>query len=79
MDMSQAYISAVTSNMPHATRVFDYFHVIKLMNEKLTELRRDLYREATDLLQKDVLKGSRWLLLKIQKIFGTTAMSGFVS
>ena len=34
------------------------------MNEKLTELRRDLYREATDLLQKDVLKGSRWLLLK---------------
>jgi len=64
MDMSQAYISAVRSNLPHATIVFDHFHVIKLMNEKLTELRRDLYREATDLLQKDVLKGSRWLLLK---------------
>lgn len=64
MDMSQAYISAVRSNLPHATIVFDHFHVIKLMNEKLTDLRRDLYREATDLLQKDVLKGSRWLLLK---------------
>jgi transposase len=64
MDMSQAYITAVRSNLPHATIVFDHFHVIKLMNEKLTELRRDLYREATDLLQKDVLKGSRWLLLK---------------
>jgi transposase len=64
MDMSQAYISAVRSNLPRATIVFDHFHVIKLMNEKLTELRRDLYREATDLLQKDVLKGSRWLLLK---------------
>jgi len=64
MDMSQAYIAAVRSNLPHATIVFDHFHVIKLMNEKLTELRRDLYREATDLLQKDVLKGSRWLLLK---------------
>jgi transposase len=64
MDMSQAYISAVTSNLPHATIVFDHFHVIKLMNEKLTELRRDLYREATDLLQKNVLKGTRWLLLK---------------
>ena len=64
MDMSQAYISAVSSNLPHATIVFDHFHVIKLMNEKLTELRRDLYREATDLLQKDVLKGTRWLLLK---------------
>jgi len=64
MDMSQAYITAVRSNLPHATIVFDHFHVIKLMNEKLTELRRDLYRETTDLLRKDVLKGSRWLLLK---------------
>lgn len=64
MDMSQAYISAVTTNLPHATIVFDHFHVIKLMNEKLTELRRDVYREATDLLQKNVLKGTRWLLLK---------------
>jgi transposase len=64
MDMSQAYISAVRSSLPHATIVFDHFHVIKLMNEKLTDLRRALYREATDLLQKDVLKGSRWLLLK---------------
>lgn len=64
MDMSQAYIAAVSSNLPGATIVFDHFHVIKLMNEKLTELRRDLYREATDLLRKNVLKGTRWLLLK---------------
>jgi|YelNatPaOPRAMG01_1025707.scaffolds.fasta_scaffold97947_1 transposase len=64
MDMSQAYISAVTSHLPHATIVFDHFHVIKLVNDKMTELRRDMYREATDLLQKNVLKGSRWLLLK---------------
>jgi transposase len=34
------------------------------MNEKLTQLRRDLHREATDLLQKNVLKGTRRLLLK---------------
>lgn len=64
MDMSHAYITAVRSNLPHAAIVFDHFHVIKLMNEKLSELRRDLYREATDLLQKQVLKGTRWLLLK---------------
>lgn len=44
--------------------MFDRFHVMKLLNEKLTELRRQLYREATDLLQKNVLKGIRWLLLK---------------
>lgn len=64
MDMSGAYISAVTSHLPESTIVFDHFHVIKLFNEKLTELRRDLYREATDLLEKRVLKGTRWLLLK---------------
>ena len=64
IDMSRAYISAVTRNLPHAAIVFDHFHVIKLMNEKLAELRRDLYREATDLLLKEVLKGTSWLLLK---------------
>jgi len=64
MDMSQAYVSAVTGHLPNAVIVFDHFHVVKLFNEKLTELRRDLYREATDLLHKKVLKGTRWLLLK---------------
>ena len=64
MDMSNAYIQAVTEHLPTATIVFDHFHVIKLYNDKLTTLRRDLYREATDLLQKKVLKGTRWLLLK---------------
>ena len=64
IDMSQAYIQAVTTNLPKAVLVFDHFHVIKLFNEKLTDLRRELYRELTDLLQKEVLKGVRWLLLK---------------
>jgi transposase len=64
IDMSQAYIHAVTTNLPKATLVFDHFHVIKLFNEQLTQLRRELYREATDLLKKEVLKGTRWLLLK---------------
>ncbi len=44
--------------------MIDHFHVIKLFNEKLSDLRRDLYREAVDLLKKDVMKGTRWLLLK---------------
>lgn len=63
-DLSPAYTQAVREHLPKATLVFDHFHVIKLMNEKLTELRRELYREATDLLQKEVLKGIRWLLVK---------------
>lgn len=63
-DMSPAYIDAVTTHLPRATLVFDRFHVVKLFNEKLSNLRRELYRETTDQLHKKVLKGTRWLLLK---------------
>jgi transposase len=64
MDMSPAYIAAVQANLPKAAIVFDRFHVMKLYNEKLSDLRRDLQREAKDLLHKKVLKGLRWVLLK---------------
>jgi len=64
MDMSPAYISAVQTHLSKAVIVFDHFHIIKLFNEKLSDLRRELYREATEQLHKDVLKGTRWLLLK---------------
>src|SRR3954454_21135914 len=64
MDMSAAYRGAVSAHLPKATIVFDHFHVVKLFNEKLSDLRRDLHREATETMHKDVLKGTRWLLLK---------------
>jgi transposase len=63
-DMSPAYIVAVTTHLPGATLVFDRFHVMKLYNDKLSELRRGLYRQLKDTMQKKVLKGVRWLLLK---------------
>ncbi|HEX3556712.1 MAG TPA: ISL3 family transposase [Thermoanaerobaculia bacterium] len=63
MDMSPAYRDAVSAHLPGATIVFDHFHVIKLFNDKLSDLRRSLHRQA-DEAQKKVLKGSRWLLLK---------------
>jgi len=63
-DMSPAYISAVTTHLPGAALIFDRFHVIKLYNEKLTGLRRAMYRELEDTMEKEVLKGTRWLLLK---------------
>ena len=64
MDMSPAYREAVSTHLPKAQIVFDRFHVMKLFNEKLSDLRRALHREATDVLHKQVLKGTRWLLLK---------------
>jgi len=64
IDMSPAYISAVKENLPHAHIVFDRFHVIKMFNDKLDELRRKLYHYANTALGKRVLKGIRWLFLK---------------
>jgi transposase len=63
-DMSPAYIDAVTTHLPNAVLVFDRFHVLKLFNDKLSDLRRELYRAAKEGLERDVLKGTRWLLLK---------------
>ena len=63
-DMSPAYIDAVTTHLPKAALVFDRFHVMKLYNEKLSQLRRDLQREATDGPMKKSIKGTRWLLVK---------------
>ena len=63
MDMSPSYISAVSTHLPTATIVFDHFHIVKLFNDKLSDLRRDLQRE-TETADKEVLKGTRWLLLK---------------
>jgi transposase len=64
MDMSAAYRSAVAIHLPTAVIVFDHFHVVKLFNAKLSDLRRALDREATEVQHKEVLKGTRWLLLK---------------
>ena len=62
-DMAGGYISAVLKYLPKARLVFDHFHVIRLMNDKLTDLRRELHREAGN-MHREVLKGIRWLLLK---------------
>jgi transposase len=64
MDMSPAFIQAVMTNLPQAKIIFDRFHVMKLLNDKLSDLRRAMYRDIKDNLGREVLKGSRWLLLK---------------
>jgi len=64
IDMSAAYTKAVLENLSQAALVYDHFHVIKLYNEKLTNLRRELYNATKEADVKALLKGTRWLLLK---------------
>ncbi len=75
-DMSPAYIQAVREHLGDAVHVFDHFHVIKLFNEKLSDFRRELYHEATAKMDKVVLKGTRWLLLKNPENLDPTKKEG---
>lgn len=63
-DLSPAYLLAVRENLPKALHVADHFHFVKLFNERLAHFRRDLQREAVGPLQQNLLKGTRWLILK---------------
>lgn len=63
-DMGKAYIRAVRDNLPGVVHVFDHFHVVKLFNDKLSALRRELYHQAQSDADRKLLKGTRWLLLK---------------
>jgi transposase len=62
MDMSAAYWAAVMEHLPEAAIVFDRFHITKLVNEKLDDLRREMVREAVGPM-KQTVKGVRYLLL----------------
>ena len=63
LDMSAAYISAVRDRAPQATLNFDRFHVQKLANEALDEVRRAEVREAFG-EEASFIKKARWALLK---------------
>ena len=59
IDMSPACISGVEAYLPNAMIVFDKFHIVKLANEALDEVRR---REQK--FVKAALKKTRFLLLR---------------
>ena len=62
-DLSSAYTNAVSEHLPNASLVVDHFHVVKLMNEKLDLLRRQLWHAEKEVNKRKVIKGTRWLLL----------------
>jgi transposase len=63
-DMSPAYAVAVRENLPGAVHVLDRFHVVKLFNDQLADLRREVQRSVEKVEHKELLKGTLWLLLK---------------
>lgn len=64
IDMSAAYIKAVTEASPQAQIIFDRFHVQRLAHNALDEVRRDEVRKAPTTDDRKALKGTRWPLLR---------------
>ena len=64
IDMSGAYIKAVTERVPQATLIFDRFHVQRLVQDAVDEVRRDEVRTACSEAERKDVKGTRWSLLK---------------
>jgi transposase len=63
IDMANSYSAWVAKVLPDADIVYDHFHVIKLMNERMNALRRSTMNKLED-EQKKELKGKRFLLLR---------------
>ena len=63
MDMANAYSSWISENFPQAHIVFDHFHVIKLMNDKLDMVRKRITSKMNE-VQRKQLKGLRFIFLK---------------
>lgn len=56
--MSPAFIKGVHNNLPQAEITFDKFHMLKLINEAVVQVRR---AESKD---NPLLKGTRFKFLK---------------
>jgi transposase len=62
-DLWEPYRQAVKQALPQARQVADRFHVMKHLNQRLTQARRSLQKKA-DPETYAILKGSRWILVK---------------
>jgi len=63
MDMWEPYINRVKHYCPNAKIVFDFFHVVHGFNKVIDHVRRTEYLKAKA-KHREILKGSRYLLLK---------------
>lgn len=63
IDMANSYSAWVRQVLPNSDIVYDHFHVIKLMNHRMNDLRRSTMNKLAD-EQKKELKGKRFLLLR---------------
>lgn len=59
LDMSKAFIKGVTEALPNAEITFDPFHLVKYMNDALSQVRAEEVK-----FYPEMMKGSRYAFLK---------------
>ncbi len=57
-DMSPAFIKGVKQNLPNAKITFDKFHILKIINEAVNNVRKQ------ELATSSILKGTKYIWLK---------------
>lgn len=63
-DMWVPYWSTIQDVLPKTLVVFDLFHIVKQFGLVLDQIRASIFREETELKKRQLIKGTRWLLLK---------------
>lgn len=63
LDMSIAYEAACKLALPDAVRVYDKFHIVKLINEAVDNVRKQEHA-ALSAIGSDILKGHKYTFLK---------------
>ncbi|MHB8638142.1 MAG: ISL3 family transposase [Fimbriimonadaceae bacterium] len=63
-DMWRAYLDVIAEQAPKAVHVLDRFHIMKLMNKAIDEVRREEVKRLKQEGYEPILKHSRWCLLK---------------
>jgi transposase len=58
IDMSPAFIKGVEDNLKNAQITFDKFHIMKIINKAVDEVRK------TECREQDILRGHKYLFLK---------------
>jgi len=65
MDMNAAYEAEIKAQCPRADIVYDFFHVVaKYGREVIDKVRTAEAKRQTNRRERQVIKGSRWLLLR---------------
>jgi transposase len=66
-DMWKPYIKVIRKKASHALHILDRFHIMKHFNEAIDKTRRQEARKLKEEGYQEILKNSRWTLLKKKK------------